>query len=269
MRLMRSCLAAVAALALVPAAAATAQAAPPANDTPAGAVAVSALPFRYTEDTTKATTDALDASLNQFCGAPFTNGSVWFTYTDTSGDGFVADMTASSFSGGFMATEGDPAKGNLVACGPGSIGVRGAPGATYYIVAFSDTPLTGGNLDVTFSPAPPAPQTSLTVDRWAKADRTGGLTLSGTYSCSNADGWSSEIFGSVTQRIGRVKITGYLSVYPLECDGATHQWVGYVVSDTGLFAGGKAASVTIALACGLLDCTAAEVTQTLQVRRGG
>ena len=42
-----------------------------------------------------------------------------------------------------------------------------------------------------------------------------------------------------------------------------------MVSDTGLFAGGKAVSVTIAMACGLLDCTTAEVTQTLQVRRSG
>ena len=135
---------------LLPFTATAAFAAAPPNDTAAGATPVS-LGQTYTQDTTEATTDALDASLNAQCGAPFTNASVWFTYTDTTGAGFLADMTASDYSGGFMIAEGDPADGNLVACGPGQVATRGAAGTTYYVVAFSDT---ATNAATSRSPSP-------------------------------------------------------------------------------------------------------------------
>ena len=50
----------------------------PTNDTVAGATPISALPFTATLDTTQATTDATDASLNANCGAPATEASVWY-----------------------------------------------------------------------------------------------------------------------------------------------------------------------------------------------
>ena len=42
-----------------------------------------------------------------------------------------------------------------------------------------------------------------------------------------------------------------------------------VVSDNGLYAGGKAASVSLAFACGLLDCSVVEVDSTVQLSRAG
>jgi hypothetical protein len=247
---------------------APAQAAAPANDTAAGATAINALPATFEQDTTEATTEVLDESLNADCGAPFTNASVWFTYTDTAGTGFVADMSASDYTGGFIVTEGDPANGTVVACGPTSVGVLGAPGTTYYIVAFSDSEVVGGNLSVTFSELPPPPESSLTINPKGQAFKDGSALLSGTYSCVNADGFNSDIEGSLVQKVGRVKITGYFFAYPLECDGDVHTWEALVTSDNGFFSGGKAANVSLIFACGLFDCSVNEVDATVQLRRG-
>ena len=52
-------------------------AAPPSNDTFAGATAA-ALGFSEELDTTDATTDGDDAQLNTSCGAPATDASVWY-----------------------------------------------------------------------------------------------------------------------------------------------------------------------------------------------
>ena len=255
--------------ALVPGVAVAAYAATPANDTAAGATVITSLPTTITQDTTAATTDSLDASLNADCGAPATNASVWFQYTDTTGNGFVATMGSSDYTGGFMVTEGDPSQGNLVACGPTTVGVRTTPGQTYYVVAFSDTAVNGGHLEVTFDKAPPMPDLSVTADPKGLAYKDGSAQVSGTYTCTNADGWNSEIDGTLTQRVGRVKIVGYFFVYPLQCDGASHAWSALVTSDNGLFRGGKAASVSFGYACGVLDCAEGYAEQAVQLNSRG
>src|SRR5262245_37353120 len=125
----RILVAAAAAPLLLPAGASAASAATPGNDTPSGATVVSTLPTTITQDTTEATTDGLDASLNGQCGAPVTNGSVWFTYTDTTGEGLAVDVTASDYSAGIIIVAGDPsAGGSLVTCGPGVAATRGEAG---------------------------------------------------------------------------------------------------------------------------------------------
>ncbi len=269
MQVARPVAAAAAALILIPLTAASALAATPDNDTAAGARPV-ALGQTVTENTTEATTDALDATVNAQCGAPFTNASVWFTYTDTTGGGFLADMTGSDYSGGFIVTEGNPADADLVACGPGQVGVRGAAGTTYYIVAFSDTATNGGTLSARFSALPPAPVATLTVDPKGYALKDGTAKISGTYSCTNADGYDSDIFGQLTQRVGRANIDGSFEVYPLDCDGTVHRWEAIALTNGGeRFAGGKAASFTVEFACGTFDCSIAEASGTVQLSRSG
>jgi hypothetical protein len=269
MKLIRTLAAAACAAALTMASATPATAAPPGNDTVAGATAITALPTTINENTTEATTDALDETVNADCGAPATNASVWFTYTDTTGAGFIADMSASDYTGGFIVTAGDPADANLVACGPTSVAVSGGePGTTYYVVAFSDTEVNGGNLSVTFSALPPAPETTLTVDPTGKAFKDGSAQLTGTYSCTNASDYDSDIEGTLTQRVGRFKVNGFFFVYPLTCDGQVHTWEALVTSDNGSFSGGKAAHVTLIFACGFFDCAVQEVDGTVQLRRG-
>ena len=256
---------------LVPVGATAAMAAPPGNDIPSGATVISAVPTTITQSTTEATTDAVDSALNTQCGAPATNGSVWFTYTDATGEGLFVDVGASDYSAGVMIVEGDPTAGGfVVACGPGSTAVRGAAGTTYYVMAFSDTSgVTGGNLVATFDSLGPAPVSSLTVDPRATAYKDGSLRLTGTYSCSNANGFFSDIEGTVVQQVGRVKINGFFFVSPLECDGAVHPWEAFAFSDNGLFAGGKAANVSVIFACGDFDCGVTFVEQKVQVSRNG
>jgi hypothetical protein len=263
--------AAITAALAVPTAATTALAAPPGNDNPSGAIVISTVPTTISQDTAEATTDALDATLNQQCGAPATNGSVWFTYTDTTGDGLLVDVSTSDFSAGAMIVEGDPTAGGfVVACGPGSTAARGAPGTTYYVMAFSDTPgVPGGNLVASFDSLPPAPISTLTVDPRATAYKDGSVRLTGTYSCSNANGFLSDIEGTVVQQVGRVKINGFFLVSPLECDGAVHSWEAFAFSDNGLFAGGKAANVSVIFACGDFDCGVSFVEQRVQISRNG
>ena len=270
MRATRLLVSLVAAAVLAPLGASVAVAAP-GNDSPSGATVITTVPTTITQSTTDATTDALDASLNAGCGAPATNGSVWFTYTDTTGSGLVADVSASDFSAGVMIVAGDPAAGGqVVACGPGVSAARGDAGTTYYVMAFSDTPsVTGGTLKATFDAAPPAPEITATVDPRATAYKDGSIRLTGTYACSNADGYASDLEGQVVQTVGRTKITGQFFVYPLECDGAVHPWSAVATSENGLFAGGKAANVTFAIACGVLDCAFTPVEQRIQVTRNG
>ena len=57
-----------------------AQAEPSGNDTVEGSIPIS-VPFFGEQDTTEATTDEVDASLNQDCGAPATDASVWYNIT--------------------------------------------------------------------------------------------------------------------------------------------------------------------------------------------
>jgi hypothetical protein len=266
---LRVLLSAVVGVAVVPALSGAAYAAVPSNDTPAGATAIGSLPTTISEDTTAATTDATDSALNADCGAPATNASVWFKYTDPTGAGFVATMGNSDYTGGFMVTEGDPSQGNLVACGPTTVGVRTTAGQTYYVVAFSDTAVNGGHLQVTFDQAPPMPELSVTANPKGVAYKDGSAQVSGTYTCTNADGSNSEIDGTLTQRVGRVKILGYFTVYPLQCDGASHAWSALVTSDNGLFRGGKAASVSFGYACGALDCAEGYAEQTVQLNSRG
>ncbi len=268
MHVARPATATAAAFLLLPFTAAAAFAAPPSNDTPSGATPVT-IGQSITENTTEATTDAADAALNANCGAPATGASVWFTYTDTTGAGFLASTEGSSYSSGVLITQGDPADGNLVACAPTAAGVRGEAGTTYYIMAFNDSAQSGGNLTFSVSALPPAPVASLTVDPKGFAYKDGSAKISGTYSCTNADGFNSDVEGTLTQRVGRTKINGFFFVYPLECDGAVHTWEAVVASDTGLFAGGKAANFSLAFACGLVECSVVEASGTVQLSRSG
>lgn len=246
-----------------------AYAAAPSNDTPSGATVISALPTVIDEDTTAATTDAGDAALNAECGAPETGASVWFAYTDTTGTGFIASVEGSDYSAGLIVTEGDPALGIVVACGPGAVGVETTLGTTYYVMAFSDSTTTGGHLNVSFDAAPPPPELSVTANTRAVTYKDGSVLVSGTYSCAHADNEGSEIDGTLTQRVGRTKISGDFSVWPLECDGSTHPWSAQVVSYNGLFRGGKAASITFGYACGAFTCTDGYSEQTIQLSGGG
>ena len=260
MRIARFTLAAAAAVAIVPMVAGGAFASPPGNDKPGGAIALT-LSKAFNEDTTQATTGGLDANANERCGAPFTNASVWFTYTAPDDNGFIVDASASDYGVGLMIFHGVPSPGSFFGCGPTMVAARHAQaGKTYTIMAFSDTARIGGHLSLTLEPAPPAPTIAVTIDPTGIAYPSGNARVSGTYTCANADG----LFGNgvLTLVWRRLKISGFFGIRELgACDGQPHDWTKVVTSDNGLYGAGAAAVEIRSDACGLLQCTRAKAAQ--------
>ena len=251
-----------------------AAAAPPANDTFAGATAIDAVPFSETVDTSGATTDADDAEANLDCGAPATEASVWYTLTaPAEGAAYLVDVSGSDYSAGVIVATGSPGSFQLVSCGPGSVGFPAEPNETYAILAFSDTTgVMGGLLEISVDILPPPPEIGLTVDPIGWVDAAGHVTLTGTLTCSSATG--VELFGSVRQRAGRVYVDGSAGSFLL-CENEL-SWELTTDFETGIFAGGKATVSLSAFASGPVGegvATAAtsgegfaELTETIRLR---
>jgi hypothetical protein len=72
----------------------------------------------------------------------------------------------------------------------------------------------------------------------------------------------------VTQVVGRTKIIGW-GYAEVDCaDGTTQTWSMPVYSDTGIFKGGKAATVNFAYACGAFACGSDYEEATVRVSGG-
>ena len=240
-------------------------AAAPANDTPAGAVVVS-IGDHVTQDTTEATTDADDAALNAECGAPETTASVWYTYTAAADGGVVLDGSASDYPAGFLVFEGTPTAASLVTCGPETVGFGTSSGTTYSIMAIDDgtdgDPAIGGNLVMDVNEAPPPPTVEISVNPTAKVTKDGTALVTGT------DADFIEVEGQLTQSVGRFKVNGFGFFFDEgTCDGSSHAFTMPVTGDNGTFAGGKAASVTFAFACGAFECADGFVEQTVRLTK--
>jgi hypothetical protein len=247
-------LSAIVALALVPVVASPASAAPAANDFPAGAVAIQ-VGDTVQQDTTEATTDANDTALNEFCGAPATNVSVWYSLTPTADTKVLIDTSESDYSTGLMVFKGTPPTADsLRTCGPVAVGLNAKAGKTYTIMAFSDDPAsTGGNLVLSVSKAP-APKAHVTLARHGVAFHGGGgaAKLHGTYTCTHNESFS-EIGAHLTQRAGRLKIQADGGQGAL-CDGHRHKWSIRLVSQNGYFARGHGIAKVAIISCGLIEC---------------
>jgi hypothetical protein len=225
------------------------------------------------EDTTTAdATDPDETALNEFCGAPVVEHGVWFTITPAA-DAFVAfDVSASDYSAGIMLFAGDPTPESLLNCGPQSITNDLTGGSTYNMLAFGDgflTTETAGNLVFTVREAVPPPDVQLAVDKFGTADRFGGVRISGTVTCTSTDGTGQvvEVFGDIRQRVGRIFITGFFDEgLSVPCDGTPQRWQAFAFSDNGIFAGGKAATLTIGVGCTDF-CNEGFTEATIQLRR--
>lgn len=251
----------------------TAAAAAPANDDYTGAFAVDPLPFSTTQDTTEAVqTDAFEATLNT-CGAPLFEHGVWFTGIGPDSGVIGVDISLSDFSAGAYVFQGLPAPESVVGCAPGMVTGSVTPGEPYYVLAFGDglSSQTSGNLSISISEAAPPPAVDLTVAPYASVNRSGVVTLKGTVTCTSEDGsgilW--DVYGQLTQRVGRMLIRGWFySFVGAPCDGTATPWEAQVVGDVGIFKGGKAASVTFAFGCTTGGCSDGYVEKTIQIRGG-
>src|SRR6266540_1455924 len=249
--------ASVAALALM--VASPAYAAAPANDTFGGSTTIGPVPYSTTQDTSEATTDAVDAEANADCGAPATDASVWYSVTPATDTAFIVDVGRSSYSAGVLVVTGEPGSLSIVTCGPGTVGFPAAAGITYHLLIIDDQFDGGGNggtLVLNVDEAPPPPKIDLTVNPTAKYDaRTGSATVSGTIICSGQVEFTF-IYAELTQRIGPGVVVGSGFTESIRCDGTVQQWSVEVVPFLGQkFIGGKAASFTFAIACGPFFCS--------------
>lgn len=223
------------ALALIALAAFTAPAfaAVPSNDIFPNAKVVT-LGFNETLDTTEATTDKGDKQVNQSCGAPATDASVWYAL-DGDGSGVIVDVSSSSYSAGVIIATGRPGKLTTLICGPSFVTFRTEPGTRYYILAFDDQEDGSGNggmLDIQVLPAF-VPAVDFSVNKYGTLDRSSGsATISGSYTCSA--GASFSIFVDASQKHGRSTIIGF-SDFAGECDGTAQHWVVVVAPESGKF----------------------------------
>ena len=243
------------------------------NDTVATATAV-AIPSTTNEDTTVAdTTDPAETALNANCGAPAVEHGVWFSVTPAA-DQFVAfDTSGSDYSAGIMLFGGAPTADGLIDCGPQTIIDGLVGGQTYNILVFGDgeSAATAGNLVLAVREAVAPPTVDVRLDKSATVDRHGVVHLTGTASCTSTDGSGNvvEIFGDVTQRVGRLLIHGFFDNFAsISCDGTYQPWDAFFSGDNGVFAGGKAATVAIAFGCTDL-CSEGFVDGVVQLRRSG
>jgi hypothetical protein len=251
------------AVALVSLAAAPAMAAPPpANDESGGAITLQ-LGDRVSQDTTLATTNAGDDTLNTNCGAPATNASVWYKYTPVTTGNVVLDTTQSNYSAGVMVFQGTPTADSLIGCGPGTVGLHAHGGTTYYIMAFSDTDTNGGTLVMTLKNAP-RPSVHVTLAKHGVAFHKGGAAkIHGTYSCTHADEFAG-VSAHLRQRAGRVKIQAD-SGTNIRCNGKRHRWTAKLVSPGGTYAKGRAVAKVAIISCGILQCRQAKTQGHLQL----
>ena len=247
-------------------------AAVPSNDTIQTATEITSVPFTDTVDTTEATTDALETSLNQQCGAPKAEHGVWYHATAAETGLYTADVTQSSYSAGIMAVQGPIDSPTVLQCGPGKISGPLTAGQDVFILVFGDGGATGSDptsgtmvLNVTETPLPTV---NLTVDGRGSFNH-GSVTISGTISCTGA-GVSADIFGQVSQRVGRALYSSFFDTQPaITCDGTAQPWSGTAPPQNGLFGGGKANVDVQANVCDSnLNCGSAEVVTSVQLSGG-
>jgi len=220
----------------------------PPNDTYGGRTLIGSLPFTQTLDTTKASTDATDTEANANCGSPATEASVWYALTASSDGAVIVDVSASTYSAGVIVVTGSPGSFSLITCGPGSVAFSTVSGETYALLAFDDQPGAGngGTLTISVDEAPPPPTVSLTVDPTGHFNKvTGSATVTGTVLCTGVADFTF-IDVQLSQQVGRVATVSGFGDTGFTCDGTTQPWSVEVFPSTGLFKGGKAASVTVA-----------------------
>ncbi|MCP2323806.1 hypothetical protein HDA40_002313 [Hamadaea flava] len=265
--------AAVLAAAMTLVAAVPAYAAAPANDTIAGAVAIGALPFSTTLDTTEATTEKSDAEANPAdCGAPSTDASVWYDLTLPADDIALVDVSASNYGAGVLVVNGDPGFFKFVTCGPGAVAFDVTAGTTYHLMIIDDQQDgtgNGGDLHLSVTTAPPPPDLSVTVDPTGSFDKaTGAAIIHGTATCTGQVDFGG-ILADVIQKVGRGVVYGFGET-ELACDGTTESWSITAIPSLGTkFAGGKTATVSLAYACGPVFCNESYQEYTVQLKHNG
>lgn len=228
-------------------------AAPPANDLRSGAKLVT-VGFSEVLDTSEATTDADDAFLNSIgCNFPATDASVWYQFVGT-GETLRIEVFRSNYSASVLIDFGDF---RIFGCGIGGMDFPTISGHPYYMMVLDDQRDGGGNggmLNISIGLAPPPPDLTVTlsVDRFGTVDvHTGVVTISGTYSCVNADSLTVHVVA--WQALGRFLALGFGMIQEqATCDGNLHRWSADIYPDPAgaKFVGGRSITLSSASSSG-------------------
>jgi len=263
--------AAVATLGLVVFSVSPAYAAVPANDTIQNATEITTVPFTDTVDTTDATTDALETSLNANCPAPTVEHGVWYHAVVAQSGNYTADTSQSNYGTGIMVLTGPASAPTFLTCGPTSVTGPLTAGQDVFLLVFGDgaTAATSGTMVLTVAAAAPAPTVSVTVSPRGSFGRDGSATIRGTLTCTG-DGVGFEgILGQVEQRVGRVLLSSFFIAQPnVVCDGTPQDWVATAVPSNGLFRGGHATVDVQAEVCNSGGCGTAGASATVALSGG-
>ena len=252
-------------------------AAAPSNDDAGSPTVIASLPFADSLDTSEATSDPSDPD----CFGSGSSASVWYAFT-TGADPvtLLADTSGSDYETAITVMAGSPTGDGIVACGFGGAQFPAEPTTTYYFMVaacFSggvgpaavgcDPSATGGSLVFSLDAGPPPPSVELSVDPVGHFNRvTGSATITGSVICTG-EALYTEIDVDLRQAVGRFTVVGFGLVSDgFVCDGTAQPWSVEVFGYTGQFKGGRAASLTVAYACGEFGCGDDEVDQSVRLR---
>ena len=210
---------------------------PPPNDDFDDAIAIGALPFDDTRDTTDATTAPDDPE----CAG---NGhTVWYSFTPSATIEVAADTSGSDYGTTLSAYTGS--RGNLtqVACNvdfsPVSrITLTVTGGVTYFLMvgSFFDSP--GGVLSFHIRELPPRVILGLTIDPTGVVNnRTGVARIHLAVTCSRPAA-DVDVIGSLRQRVGGKVAVGFFE-RTVDCSRRV-SWRASVVGETGPYKIGRA-----------------------------
>jgi hypothetical protein len=201
---------------------------------------------------------------------PHEAGPLRNSYTPSADGAILLDMQGSSYSGGFLVVTGTPGSFDLVDCGPGAVALQVNAGVTYHILVIDDQlegdGRNGGTLVFTMDTAPPPPVVDVTLNATGVHNKDGSATVSGTLSCTGQVEFSI-LQAQVSQRVGRGVVLGVAGTQT-PCDGVARPWSLTVFPAFGTkFAGGKAATVALSIACGQVFCSIDYEQRTVQLSR--
>jgi hypothetical protein len=208
----------------------------PANDDFDNAIAITALPFTSSLNTSEATTAADDPLDDETCGFNSIGGhTVWYRFSPTQNLRINASTVGSDFDPNVFVYTGT--RGNLtrIACNflPGSLTFEALAGETYFLVVGPNGEDPGGNLAFRVDQSLEA---GVTIDPVGTVNpRTGVATITGTVTCSQSAFF--ELGGEVQQR--KVVASQGSLFASSDCDGVT-SWEGEVVGENGRLVPGKA-----------------------------
>lgn len=227
-------------------------AAPPDNDLRSQAVSVG-VGFNASLDTSEATTDSDDTYWNGVsgCNFPATDASVWYQFVGT-GETVRIEVFQSNYSASILIAD----RYTIFGCGIGGMDFGTLPGETYYMLVLDDQRDLGGNggmmnMSIRLAPPPPDLTVTLGVTSFGSVnERTGVATITGTYSCLNAD--FLNVYAEVLQRSGPFLADALNSIrFAATCDGNFHTWSADLYPfDLRRLHGGRAIATALAYSSG-------------------